>query len=336
MNNRQAWYSIQEYKNEKIMPHLPTTTALRVITALSQHGSVSAAATALNLTQSAVSKQLKAVETLIGLTLYERGRHGLVPTEAGVIYTQQARVAIGALETAAARVAGLRHSRPVLRLHILPILGDRWFMPRLIGFSDAHPEIDVQFVTYYAQREVSDQVDVAFQFGTGHWPGWRSDYFFGRDVILVAAPRALERDGGFNSLADIARYRLLIHQQTPLHWEEFAAAHPGITLAPEQKSALSYYALVIRSAIAGQGLALVPRVLITDELASGELVNPLGLGFSGRNSYWMTTPEHRPREGATALFCAWALEEARKAEDPAFAAPQESPAAVSSAAPARR
>ncbi|MBP0650169.1 hypothetical protein J8J40_24295, partial [Mycobacterium tuberculosis] len=109
---------------------------------------------------------------------------------------------------------------------------------------------------------MSDQVDVAFQFGTGQWPGWRSDYFFGRDVVLVAAPGALDRGGGLATLADVARYRLLIHQQTPLHWEEFAAAHPGVTLAPEQKIALSYYALVIRSAIAGQGLALVPRVLI--------------------------------------------------------------------------
>lgn len=299
--------------------HLPSTTALRVITALSQHGTVSAAAEALNLTQSAVSKQLKVVEALVGLTLFERGRHGLMPTEAGVIYTEQARIAIGALETAAARVAGLGHCRPVLRLHILPILGDRWFMPRLIGFSDQHPEIDMKFVTYYAQREVHDQVDVAFQFGTGAWPGWRADYFFGRDVALVAAPAALERGGGLRGLADIRRYRLLIHQQTPLHWEEFAEAHPGVTLPPEQKTQLSYYALVIRAAIAGQGLALVPRVLIARELQSGELVNPLNLGFSGRNCYWLTTPERRPRVDATALFCDWALVEARRSEDPAFA-----------------
>lgn len=299
--------------------HLPTTTALRVITALSQHGTVSAAAVALNMTQSAVSKQLKAVETLVGLTLFERGRHGLVPTEAGVIYTEQARAAIGALETAAARVAGLGHSRPVLRLHILPILGDRWFMPRLIGFSDQHPEIDMKFVTYYAQREVHDQVDVAFQFGTGDWPGWSSDYFLGRDVILVAAPAALERGGGLRKPADVGRYRLLMHKQTPLHWEEFTATYPEAALAPEQTTELSYYALVIRAAIGGQGLALVPRVLIARELQSGELVNPLGLGFRGRNSYWLTTPERRPREGATALFCDWALAEARRSEDPAFA-----------------
>jgi DNA-binding transcriptional LysR family regulator len=300
--------------------HLPTTTALRVITALSQHGTVSAAAAALNMTQSAVSKQLKTVETLVGLALFERGRHGLVPTEAGVIYTEQARVAIGALETAAARTACFRHSRPVLRLHILPILGDRWFMPRLIGFGDLHPEIDVRFVTYYAQREVHDQVDVAFQFGAGGFGGWRSDYFFGRDVILVASPSALERGGGLRSPADIGRYRLLLHQQTPLFWEEFAAA-AGLVVQPEQKVPLSYYALVIRGAIGGQGLALVPRVLIQRELQAGELVNPLGLGFPARNSYWLTTPEMRPREGATALFCAWALAEARRSEDPRFADP---------------
>lgn len=297
--------------------HLPTTTALRVVAALAQHGTVSAAAAALNLTQSAVSKQLKAIETLVGLALFERGRHGLAPTEAGRIYIEQARIAIGALETAAARAAKLLPTRPVLRLHILPILGDRWFMPRLIGFTDAYPEVDVRFVTYHAERDLHDQADVAFRFGAGDWPGWRADYFFGRDVLLVAAPALMERCGGVRRLADIGRCRLLVHQQTPLHWDAFAAAHPGAH-PPAEQTQLSYYALVIRGAIGGQGLALVPRVLIARELAAGELVNPLGLGFTARNCYWLTTPQRRPHDEATALFRDWALAEARRSEDPAF------------------
>lgn len=293
--------------------HLPTTTALRVIAALSQHGTVSAAAVALNMTQSAVSKQLKTVESLIGLSLFERARHGLVPTEAGIIYTEQARIAIGALETAALRTARMRHARPVLRLHVLPILGDRWFMQRLIGFTDLHPDVDVQFVTY-ASRETHRDVDVVFRFGEGVWPGWSADYFLGRDVALVASPVTLDRGGGLDRLEDVGRYRLLVHPQTPVGWEEFFAANGHDAPIDAERLPLSYYALVIRGAIGGQGLALVPRTLIARELQSGELVNPLGLGFESRNVYWLTTPAERPREGVLALFCDWALAEAALSE----------------------
>lgn len=293
--------------------HLPTTTALRVIAALSQHGTVSAAAVALNMTQSAVSKQLKTVESLVGLSLFRRARHGLIPTEAGIIYTEQARIAIGALETAAVRTDRLRHTRPVLRLHVLPILGDRWFMQRLIGFTDLHPEVDVKFVTY-ASRETHQDVDVVFRFGEGEWPGWSADYFLGREVVLVGSAVTLDRGGGFARLEDLARYRLLDHPQTPLHWEEFFAAHGRDASFVAERLTLSYYALVIRGAIGGQGLALVPRTLIGRELQSGELVNPLGLGFASRNAYWLTTPSARPREGVLKLFCDWALAEAARSE----------------------
>lgn len=295
--------------------HLPSTTALRVIAALAQHGTVSAAAVALSLTQSAVSKQLKAVEALIGLTLFNRARHGLVPTEAGIVYIEQARVALGALETAAVRTARLRGSRPVLRLHVLPILGDRWFMQRLIGFTDQHPDVDVQFVTY-ASREAHRDVDVVFRFGEGQWPGWNADYFLGRDVVLVGAPMTLDRGGGIADWRDIARFRLLVHPQTPLHWDRLFAQYGGLDIPPEQTITLSYYALVIRGAIGGQGLALVPRTLITRELAAGELVNPLGIGFESQNCYWLTTPNERPREGVLKLFCDWALAEAARSEVP--------------------
>jgi LysR family glycine cleavage system transcriptional activator len=289
------------------------TTALKVIAALSQHGAVSAAAVALNLTQSAVSKQLKSVEILVGAPLFERAWHGLTPTDAGLIYIEQARIAIGALETAAVRAARLRQKRPLLRLHVLPILGDRWFMQRLMGFSDHHPELDVQFVTY-APRETHRDVDVVFRFGEGAWQGWRADYFLGRDVALVGAPGAIERGGGLRSPEDLRKFRLLSHRQTPIHWETLFAAL-GLGEAPvEQRVWLSYYALAIRGAIGGQGLALVPRTLIQRELASGELINPLGLGFESRNCYWLTTPSQRARDGVVGHFCDWALNEAARSE----------------------
>jgi DNA-binding transcriptional LysR family regulator len=293
--------------------YLPTTTSLRVVATLAQHGTVSAAAQALHLTQSAVSKQLKGIEALVGMSLFTRSSHGLTPTEAGSIYVEQARLALSALEMAAVRVADLRTSRPPLRLHVLPILGDRWFMPRFSGFVDAHPETDVQFITFNA-GDTAAAADVVFRFGNGHWDGWKADYFLGRDVVLVGAPHFIARRGGLGSLRDIERFPLLEHLGTPLLWSNFTAEHGLSDFKPERIARLSYYSLVIRAAIGGVGLALVPRSLILDELARQQLVNPLELAFTSPNCYWLTTPADRPVHEDVSTFCDWALNEAHKTE----------------------
>lgn len=288
---------------------LPSTTALRVVVALAEHGSASAAAGAIHLTQSAVSKQLKAVEDITGTSLFARTARGLVPTEAGRIYVTQARLALGALETAAARVAALRETPRAIRLHVLPILGDRWLVPRFSRFAEQHPDVDVEFLTF-ASEDMAEEADAVFRFGEGHWPGQQAEYLFGRQVALVGSPPLLARMGGIATADDVRRYPVLDHRHTPLRWSEFAEAQGLRDFVPAQTVQFGFYALVIRAAIAGQGLALVPRCLIADELASGRLVNPQALGFRSRHGYWLTSPANRQPRHALDLFRSWLLAEA--------------------------
>jgi DNA-binding transcriptional LysR family regulator len=294
---------------------------LRVVAALAQHGTVSAASGALHLTQSAVSKQLKSIETMVGTPLFERTSQGLTPTEAGVIYIEQARIALGALETAAVRVAALHRAQPAILVHVLPIIGDRWFIPRFSRFAELHPEIEVEFTTYAAADTV-EEADAVFRFGEGNWPGWRADYLLGRDVILVGAPHLIDRAGGISCVEDIRRYPVLEHRQTPLRWNDFAEASNLHDFAPIRITRFAYYSLVIRAAIGGQGLALVPRSLIPDEMESGQLVNPLSLGFQSRNCYWLTTQATKPVSGGLATLREWLLHEARQTEPMEGTTPQ--------------
>jgi DNA-binding transcriptional LysR family regulator len=289
---------------------LPSTTALRVLAALVEHGSASEAAKSVHLTQSAVSKQLRSLEEIAGMPLFTRTGRGLVPTEAGRIYVEQARVALGALETAAGRIAALRGSPNAIRLHVLPILGDRWLVPRLSQLAKARPELDVQFTTQ-ATGDTVEEADAVFRFGEGDWPGRRAEYLFGRNVALVGAPQLLARMGGIARAADVARYTVLDHRHTPLRWSEFAEAQGLAEFAPAHMVHFGFYALVIRAAIGGQGLALVPRCLIEDELLTGRLVNPQGLGFHSRHGYWFTTPADRPPRAGLVAFRDWLLAEAR-------------------------
>lgn len=288
---------------------LPSTTGVRVVEAVARHASCSGAALELNMTQSAVSKQLKAVEQIVGVPLFRRNRRGLEPTEAGRAFIEPARAALSGLVAAVAGMAPFRPAQHRVRLHVLPILGDRWLVPRFSGFSDRHPEIDVQFTTFVT-HDTSEPPDAIFRFGEGDWPGQVCDYLFGRDVVLVGAPDVFGRFGGLESAADVARFPVLDHFQTPLRWSDFGEANGVVGLAPQRVIRFGFYALVIRAAIAGQGLALVPRTLVGEELASGQLVNPAGLGFRSRHGYWLTYPSDRPPSPAFALLRDWLVAEA--------------------------
>ncbi|MGH6859083.1 MAG: LysR substrate-binding domain-containing protein [Phyllobacterium sp.] len=284
----------------------PSTRALQVIVTIAEHGSTTACAKALNMTQSAVSKQLLSLEKFAGAALFKRTPYGLSTTEVGRIYVTEARTALGALENASLRAAALGSSPNAIKLHILPIMGDRWVIPRFASFAEVHPEIEVELSTF-ATSDLINEADAAFRFGEGNWPGQSQHYLFGRQVALVGAPQFIARLGGIDSPQDIDRFPLLDHKHTPLRWSEFAEAQGLMNFRPERITHFGYYALVIRAAIAGQGLALVPRGLIADELAQGRLSNPQGFGFVSRHAYWLTCPDDRPQRPAMRLFLDWLL-----------------------------
>ncbi len=283
-------------------------TALRVLLAIAEHGTASGAAEAVNLTQSAVSKHLRGLEESLGVALFARGSRGLVPTEAGRIYVKHVRLALAELEAAAAHISALKASPWSVRLHVLPIIGDRWLLPRFSRFAELHPEIDVQFTTFVT-ADTAETADGVFRFGEGQWAGQCADYLFGRDVALVGTAALVSRLGGIQTAEDVRRYTVLDHFQTPLRWSEFAAAHGLGEFKPNHTIRFGFYSLVIRAAISGQGLALVPRRLVQDELESGRLINPAGLGFQSRNAYWFTIPEDRPVRPGLAAFHKWLLAE---------------------------
>ena len=273
---------------------MPSMSALRVLVALAECGSTTAAAETIHLSQSAVSKQLLTLEGLLGEKVFIRSRAGLVPTAIGRIYIDQARVAIKAMEDAAFAAARLQADPHVLRLKVLPILGDRWLLPRLADFNRIHPQIEVQYTTLNSDRP-DEQPDGAFLFARQPAPGTQSWRLFGQDVRLVCSPDYLARLGRVETLEDLARGTVFQHPGTPLHWQEFAAWHGKPSLQPKSVVEFEYYTLVLRAAQLGQGLALVPLQLVEAELASGQLVNPRGLGYEAEACYWFSVVAgHKP------------------------------------------
>lgn len=294
--------------------HLPSMTALQVLLAVAERGSTSAAADSTSLSQSAVSKQLLALENLIGSPVFTRTPRGMIPTEIGLIYIEHARTALKAMEDAALRVARLKPGPGVLRLQVLPIFGDRWLLPRFVQFAEQHPEIDVQFTTFVSPTQ-SETADGIFRFLITPNKGETAQYLFGHEVLIVSAPSYWEKNGIPSTLDELAEGVMLEHPQTPLHWQHFVESLGKPDIGVRHITRFGYYTMVIRAALAGQGMALIPRGLILDELETGRLVNPNGFGYRSEYGYWFAKPEDITPGASMRTFEAWLMGQAESMRD---------------------
>jgi LysR family glycine cleavage system transcriptional activator len=292
---------------------LPSTTALKVFEAAARHLTCTGAAEELFLSQSAVSKQIRTLEECLGVPVFVRINRGLVLTELGRIYLDEIRPVLALLRAASVKVNSHSMSQRTLTLRVSATLGDRWLLPRFGRFVEKHPHINVQF-TGFLSRDKQDQIepDGEFRGGEGDWSGFVSDYLFGRRLVLVAAPSLLQRLGSIEKASDILRFPKLLHYQAPLVWPEFCESL-GFEL-PETSHLMRYefYSTLVRGAVSGLGLAVVPRVWVQEELDRGILTNPLALDHHYRVGYYFIVPERKQHDPALAAMRAWLIEESEQ------------------------
>ena len=301
-------------------PLLPSTTALRVFEAAARHLTCTGAADELCLTQSAVSKQIRALEDSLGVSLFVRVNRGLVLTELGRSYLDEIKPLLHQLAMASERLATRRTSPSTLTLRILAIVGDRWLLPRFSSFAKAHPGIEVQFTSLLSKDGTEQsEPDGEFRFGEGSWPGMLADYLFGCEMLLLAAPALLEQASGLNRHGDVVSCTLLQHFQIPQAWQEFFQAFGVEPRQPPKVLRYEFMSTLIHSAVAGMGLALVPRVFVQNELARGQLVNLFAATVVGRCGYYFAFPERKRNDPALAMMRAWLLAQAQVTEGAAVA-----------------
>src|SRR5262245_21449926 len=132
------------FTHELMSRLIPSTSSLKVFESSARHLSFSKAADELNLTQSAVSRHIKALEHLLGLKLFYRVRKRVVLSDAGAKYAASVRQCLAKIEEATLEVLAHKDASGVLRLAILPLFGTKWLIPRMPAFWQAHPEIAVE------------------------------------------------------------------------------------------------------------------------------------------------------------------------------------------------
>jgi LysR family glycine cleavage system transcriptional activator len=290
------------------MRRLPALTAMRIFEVVGQTGSFTRAAERLNLTQSAVSRQVRHLEEQLGADLLVRRHHRLELTAAGVQLFEALRHAFHEVELA---VRGIEEkgNRNRLRVNVPPTFARRWLMPRLPGLRRAHPGLDVSLGTKLSDTLAErGLLDCAIRFGDGEWPMLKATRLMTERHIAVCAPALLQGvDRG--RPVELSRFTFLHvlasddrRYLTWRHWLNAAGLDEVDTRGGLEFDLLD---LAIEAACDGLGVSVVDRFMVERELASGRLVQLLDVEVEGHESYWLVTRAEQEDSANVALFRAW-------------------------------
>lgn len=291
---------------------IPSNSALMAFEASARHGSFARAADELALTEGAISRQIGRLEAFLGITLFERvgNRVRLLPN--GERYAVQVRESLDRLERDSQYLMGQPSDGASIDIATIPTFAARWLIPRLVQFREKHPNI----IVHLAERMepfvlAGSGFDAAIHFEHPAWTGMRTHRLLQETLVPVCHPALLERGEGAASLNELPR---LHRRQNPDAWQRYAQ-ETGIVLTNAAIGPrYDLHIMLIEAALAGLGVALVPRLYVETELAEGRLVAPWPDGRSISKTFSLILPESiRLSDGPVQVFANWLLMEARTA-----------------------
>ncbi|AVA24576.1 LysR family transcriptional regulator [Rhizobium sp. LEGMi198b] len=284
---------------------LPSLPLLAAFEAAARTGSVTAAAKELNLTQSAVSRQIRALEEQLGVELFHRERQTIKLTVGGEGYAREIRDALRKISSASLNLRANPYGG-TLNLAILPTFGTRWLAPRLPDFLAENPGITVNLVTKITAFDFRlEPVDAAIHFGAAEWPSGELA-LLRQEIVVPACSPKLREQYNFTEPSDIRAAPLLHLTSRPDAWERWMMMN-GVTPDSVHGMLFDQFATATQAAIAGVGVALLPKFLIEEELSQGKLVYALDLQMKSAEAYYLVWPTDRASHPPLLAFKKWIL-----------------------------
>jgi LysR family glycine cleavage system transcriptional activator len=316
------------------LPQFPLAT-LTAFRAAARRMNLRAAADDLSLTHSAVSQQIRHLESQLGFALFERRGRRLVLNEAGVALQRATEAALTRLEAgvseARARALG---QEEVLRLTVLPSFAQRWLLPRMARWRERHPALRLEIHSSQAVVDLAGEgFHAALRVGSGVWPGLHAEPMLQSPLIAVAAPERARRvlASGVGGRRDAAGVTSAIAAEPLLgdtgQWEAWFAA-AGCTCTARPVASFNDAALMLQAAEQDLGVALARELLAADALAEGRLqrLSPLALAAADEvpPMWWVARPALRDWPPLVALR-AWLFDEVERSRQALAALPAVAP-----------
>lgn len=268
-------------------PALPQLDLLVGFEAAARLLSFTQAAAELHLTQSAISRQVQALEEQLGVALFERRHRALLLTEAGQLLLRSTAEALRNLEQTTRRIRGLNSTR-ALTVTTVVSFASLWLVPRLPRFRAQYPLADVRIAADNRIVDLSrERIDVAIRYCAPDRAPQQAQKLFGEEVVPMCSPRLLkDRTRPLRKPEDL-RHHTLLHDDfmdaTPwLEWQTWLESHGLEQLTPAADLRFSLYDQMIQAALDGQGVALGRLPLLAQLIESGRLVAPFAVGKSAK------------------------------------------------------
>jgi DNA-binding transcriptional LysR family regulator len=295
---------------------LPSLDLLVGFEAAARHLSFTKAGEELFLTQSAVSRQIKELEEQLGVALFQRRHRALALTAEGQQFYAAAAQVLVTMRAATDRLrAGT--GRRAIALTTTHSFAALWLIPRLAGFTRAHPEADVRITADTRVQDLErDGLDIAIRHGPPSLAGPNAIRLFGERVFPVCSPKLLARKP-LKKPEDLKNHVLLQYDDPDgrhpwLHWKTWLEVAGVADLRPAGSLSFSGYEQIIPAALAGHGVALGRTPLVRDLLASRELVAPFKSSADPARAYFAIVSKRAEGRPEVQAFVEWLRETAAK------------------------
>ena len=291
---------------------LPSLNGLRAFEAAARHLSFTQAASELNVTQTAISHQIRRLEEELGIRLFIRKNRALALTPKARDYLPGVRAAFNDLRLATDQLLR-KEDDHVLTVSTLASLAAKWLLPRLTAFQEAHPGIDVRITTSTALVDFrGGDVDAAIRYGRGNWPGLRADWLMADEVFPVCSPGLLNGKRPLKCPEDLREHVLLHTTNNYDDWRQWLTAaglpsdiskQPGITF--------DLILMTVQAAIDGIGVAMGRTSYVQDDIAKGRLVVPFKIALPADAGFYLVSPEGAPDTPKLRAFRQWLIASAK-------------------------
>ena len=287
--------------------------ALRAFEGVAKHGSFTAAAHALLISQSALSRHVIALERLVGVQLFDRKPHALSLTKAGQHLLPAVVKSFDRLEYA---LDDIRHdgapAQRTLRVQMPPSFAVQLAVPILRDFRGASTEVDIDLISPYGVGPPLGDVDVAVVYSKPTVTDLVADLLWPARPTLLCHPNIAARNAG-KDLAAFIDANEIVHVRIadlPRHhlWSQFLRQNNIPNIKYERGLVFDTAVLAVQYALSGQGVALCDPLLFAEELRQGRLVRPFEVSLDDGYGYYLITHPEALGDTAIALFRSWLIE----------------------------
>lgn len=284
----------------------PSMSLLLAFEAAARHESYTRAAAELSLTQSAVSRQVQALEQQLGLTLFRREGRQVQLTDVGRLYQREMSEALGRIRSATLQAMAYQSGGGTLHLATLPTFGSKWLLPRLHDFYKTHPGMLVHINSRIEAIDFETSgIDASIGVASGDLPGLVCHRLHAEELVVILAPEVAASCLGWTP-EQLGEQMLLNVANNPTAWGEWFSHHHLPHKAMRIGPSFELTSHLIQAVRAGIGIGLVPRILVEEELASGELISPC-VPFASQRSYYLIYPPRNEALPSLRAFRSWLL-----------------------------